>query len=235
MHWFDAHLDLACLALNGRDMTKPVAELTEADQGPWPPASTTLHSLAAGGVTTCLATIFTESGGKGPEGYAEGDAASAHEAGLRQLKVYEDWFERGLAHRAAFASQNPLPLGGVGEGGDKRRLAIGILMECADPIRSPDELAWWVSQGVCAIGLTWGNGSRYAGGNSKGEGLTGLGREMVRAMDANSMWCMTFRTCRSGRRMKFLSWRREEMIASHSNCRSLLGGETKNNGGSAHL
>ncbi|MCA9281037.1 MAG: dipeptidase, partial [Phycisphaerales bacterium] len=165
-------------------------------------------------VRTCLATIFTESGGKGPEGYAEGDAESAHKAGLRQMRVYEDWIAKGLAHRAAFA--------GGSEGGG---LAIGILVECADPIRAPDELAWWVEKGVCAIGLTWGNGSRYAGGNSKGEGLTDLGREMVRAMDelgvVHDLSHLSQRATE-----ELLELTNGRVIASHSNCRALLSGES---------
>lgn len=239
MHWFDAHLDLACLALNGRDMSKPLAALTEADRGPWPPPSVTLPSLGAGGVRACLATIFTESGGKGPEGYPEGDADAAHEAGLRQLKVYEDWFARGLAHRAVIA---PSPRAGVGsvlppstpagevspakratEGAAGSPIALAILIECADPIRSPDELRWWVEKGVVAIGLTWGNGSRYAGGNSKGDGLSDLGREMVRAMDAlGVVHDLSHLSQRATDELLELTSGR--VIASHSNCRALLGG-----------
>ncbi len=246
MHWFDAHLDLACLALNGRDMTKPLADLTEACRGPWPPPSVTLPSLQAGGVRTCLATVFTESGGKGPEGYPEGDGEAAHAAGLRQLAVYEDWFSRGLAHHAAFAPSPappdaragcrlppPTPAGEVSraervtEGVDRSSLAIAILMECADPIRSPDELAWWVEKGVVAIGLTWGNGSRYAGGNAKGEGLTDLGREMVRAMgDFGVVHDLSHLSQRATDELFELASGR--VIASHSNCRALLGGETNN-------
>jgi membrane dipeptidase len=56
-------------------------------------------------------------------------------------------------------------------------------MECADPIRTPAELGWWVERGVCAIGLAWARGSRFAGGNSNtGVGLTDLGRELLREM-----------------------------------------------------
>jgi len=103
-------------------------------------------------------------------------------------------------------------------------LGIGILIECADPIRSPDELEWWVSQSVCAIGLTWGNGSRYAGGNSKGEGLTDIGREMVRAMDAlGVVHDLSHLSQRATDELLELAEGR--VIASHSNCRALLGGE----------
>ncbi len=92
MTWFDAHLDLACLAVNGRDMLAPLDEINgpraKRPVGVWPPAGVTLDSLRAGGVPRVLGTIFTETNGDGPEGYPAGDAEAAHEVGLRQLRVY---------------------------------------------------------------------------------------------------------------------------------------------------
>ncbi|MCA9310949.1 MAG: hypothetical protein KDA21_07075 [Phycisphaerales bacterium] len=61
--WFDAHLDLATFAVNGRRMDLPLDELTEATTGLWPPAGVTLPSLSAGRVKFALATIFTERDG----------------------------------------------------------------------------------------------------------------------------------------------------------------------------
>lgn len=147
--------------------------------GPHPPASITLGSLAEGGVEACLATIFTEAvpaaraADEPGVTYIAGDAESAAAAGHAQLAIYDEWQRTGRARR----------FGEPGPG-----LAIGILVEGADPIRGPHELAWWKGRGVVAIGLTWARGSRYAAGNAapafSGErGLTGLGREMVAEMD----------------------------------------------------
>ena len=89
--WFDAHLDLACLAVNGRDM---FATPEEAG-GPWPPGSVTFPSLAQGGVRIALGTIFTEPGGDGPEGYPEGDFEAAARRGRAQIEFYLTARDRG--------------------------------------------------------------------------------------------------------------------------------------------
>src|SRR5690242_15012540 len=90
--WFDAHLDLAALAENGRDMTRGLADCG----GPWLPASVTFPTLMEGGVAACLGTIFTEADGDDAVRYAAGDAEGAHAAGVRQLGWYHRWAEAGL-------------------------------------------------------------------------------------------------------------------------------------------
>jgi membrane dipeptidase len=200
MEWFDAHLDLACIHLNGRDLLKEKAE-----GGLWLPGCVTLPSLKAGGVTRCLATVFTESVEPGAElkedqQYHAGDAEGAHRAGARQVELYQRW--RGM----------------------KMGPQMGVLMECADPIRTPDELGWWTERGVVAVGMAWAHQSRYAGGNGVETGLTDLGRALVKAMDSagvvhdashlseRAFWEL----CEATDRM---------IVASHSNCRELNGGD----------
>src|SRR6185295_7293415 len=90
--WFDAHLDLACLAENGRDMTRGLADCG----GPWPPPTLTFVSMAQGGVGACLGTIFTEADGDDEARYPAGDAEAAHAAGVRQLQRYESWQREGV-------------------------------------------------------------------------------------------------------------------------------------------
>lgn len=200
MDWFDAHLDLACIHLNGRDLLKERAE-----GGLWLPGCITLPSLQAGGVTRCLATVFTESVKAGTplaedQQYVEGEAEGAHRAGARQVALYADWHTKGVGPR------------------------MGVLMECADPIRDPDELAWWVERGVVAVGLAWAHQSRYAGGNGVETGLTSLGRELVAEMDrlgivhdASHLSERAFwELCKATDRV---------IVASHSNCRELNGGD----------
>ncbi len=200
MEWFDAHLDLACLHLNGRDLLKEHAE-----GGLWLPGCITLPSLRAGGVNRCLATVFTESVKAGAaltedQQYTEGDAEGAHRAGARQVDLYASWRAAGVGPR------------------------MGVLMECADPIREPDELAWWVQRGVVAVGLAWAHQSRYAGGNSVETGVTPLGRQLVAEMDrltvvhdASHLSERAFwELCEATDRL---------IVASHSNCRALNGGD----------
>ena len=180
MHFFDAHLDLACLAENGRDMTLP----PETSGGPWQPASATFPSLREGNVRAFLGTIFTEAGGDDAVAYPAHDAEAAHAAGLRQLQRYHQWHASGHINlhtpQASFDAASCLRASAP---------SCLLLMECADPVRSPDELHWWVAQGVVCIGMAWARGSRYAAGNAEPScnsphGLTDLGRALVREMDA---------------------------------------------------
>jgi membrane dipeptidase len=254
MIWFDAHLDLACLAVCGRDMALPLESATK----PWPPAAVTLPSLREGGVAFALATVFIEQvpGDTAtekltPEQYREGDVEGALRRGRAQLEVYETWRDRGLVRIDLPSCVKSDPQVGAVRGGmgvsevvvppmAKRaaKLAasgvphVGILIEGADSVRSPDDLVWWKSRGVAAMGLAWAKSSRYAQGNmglpilghGADVGLSDLGRAMVKACDAlgvvHDLSHLSDRTCD-----ELLSLTDKPVMASHSNCRELLGGE----------
>lgn len=236
-HWFDAHLDLACLAVNGRDMTADLATCG----GPWPPPSVTLPTLRDGGVACALGTIFTEMGGGGPEGYPEGDSEKAHRRGRAQMEVYETWRDMGLVRtdlRSALRVDQQVGAirGGMGVSevvpeptaarlARDGRLCMGVLIECADPVRTPDELSWWVDRGVVAVGMAWGKGSRYAGGNATpGVGISDLGRAFAQACDAlgvaHDFSHLSQRACD-----ELLEIAEGPVFASHSNCRGLFSAE----------
>ncbi len=210
MKWFDAHLDLACVALEGRDMLA-----AEPAGGANPPGAITLPTLREGGVRAALATIFIE-----PEGspdaisYRSGDAESAHIAAVRQIEIYHAWAKAGevtIGLEGAFKN-NPLA---------DARGSLGVLVEGADGIRTPEELPWWVERGVVAVGLAWAKQTRYAGGNGCETGLTDLGREMIRAMDR--LGVVHDVTHLSDASLGELFERADgPIIASHSNCRALL-------------
>ncbi len=214
-HLFDGHLDMAYLAEIGRDMHAPLSQC----RGTLLPASITLPSLADGNVRGCLGTIFTElSEEDSPEGlqlggfqhtYPPGDAEAAHRAGLRQLKLYHAWRDAGVIDLLPNLGSAPL--------------GVGILMECADPIRNADEVAWWAEQGVIAIGLAWALGSRYAGGNSQESGLTAEGRDVVRAIDAADV-IHDLSHLSDSAMDQLLEMSTGRVMASHSNARALLGG-----------
>ncbi|MEX2219630.1 MAG: membrane dipeptidase [Phycisphaerales bacterium] len=213
---FDAHLDLAYLAENGRDLSRDRGECG----GPHPPAAVTFPALRAGGVRACLATIFTEAGGDDAVAYPPGDGELAHAAGLRQLRRYERWGGEGGAGGAGLVRG----LHSTGDGA----LRVGILMECADPIRTAGEVEWWAGRGVIAVGMAWARGSRYATGNApesgeSGVGLTDAGRDLVREMDrrgvAHDVSHLSDRALED-----LLSLTGGRVMASHSNCRALLGG-----------
>jgi membrane dipeptidase len=234
--WFDAHLDLAYLAVNGRDMTRPL----DRTMPPHAPAGVTLSEMHTGRVRFALGTIFTEVGGSGPEGYPTGNFDRAHAVGRAQLEVYLTWRDQGLIALDRFDTIRTDPTVGEIRGGmgvaeviplplparlaripKSPALHVGILMENADPIRSVDELIWWRDRGLVAIGLAWAKSSRFAGGNTSTDGLSALGKDLVREMDrlgiihdASHLSDHAFdELCATSSKM---------IIASHSNSRAIV-------------
>lgn len=210
--WIDAHLDLAYLAVNGRDM--------RADNGPGSPFACTLPALREGGVRVAFGTIFTELGGDPSKDRAayrsSDDIDGAHRAGLLQLEWYESMERAGeisiLRSRADLARTLSDP---------KSPLGIVILMECADPIRSPDEVAWWHARGLRVVGMSWGHGSRYSGGNARAGGITPLGRRMIEALDSHRILHDASHLSRAAFD-ELLALTHRTVIASHSNAQTLL-------------
>jgi len=222
MHWFDAHLDLAYLAENGRDMHASLSDC----RGRYQPAAVTLQSMNEGKITRCLATVFTEGidpnnpdSEAGAFTYPFGDSDAAYGAGMRQLLLYRTWFDAGLISR--------MPRRGETATNSEAPLQLGVLVECADPITNPDELDQWADLGVVAVGMAWWHQSRYAGGNGTdhhkpGNGLTDLGRALVKRMDElNIVHDLSHLSQRSTDELLALTDR--AVIASHSNSRSLMG------------
>ncbi len=210
-HWIDGHLDLAYLALNGRDMTASVA----ADAA----HALTLPTLREGGVRVALGTIFTELGGD-PKTEAvsyrdSDDLDGAMRVGVAQLEWYESMEQRGEIAIVRTRRDFERALAGNGP------LGIVLLMECADPIRSPDEVAWWHARGLRVVGMSWGHGSRYSGGNGRAGGITDIGRRMIEALDA----CGILHDASHLSRQAFdelLALTNTRVIATHSNAQSLL-------------
>lgn len=211
--WLDAHLDLAYMALD-RDSTRASLE----QEGDPAAMAITLPSLARGNVRCCLATIFTAAfEPDDPCGYTDHeDRAGAHQAGMRQVELYEAWEQQGLVR----ILHNQLQLESCLQQEDGP-LGIVLLMECADPIQSPAEVASWAERGVRMVGLSWAHGSRYSGGNHRGGGLTDEGRELVAALDeagiAHDVSHLSDESMED-----LLALARGPIASSHSNARRLL-------------
>lgn len=221
--WFDAHLDLAFLAETGRDMH--VAP--ETSRGRFTPAAVTLPSLAEGGVDRVLATVFTEAvedpsspdAETGAFAYPLGNLDAAYVCGMRQLKLYHAWQDAGvitLPNREPVSAPESEP-----------PLRAGVLIENADPITDPDELELWVEGGVVAVGLAWVTRGHYACGNgvpsdTHDSGLSDPGRALVRRMD--QLGVVHDASHLNDRSLADLFHATDaRVIASHSNCRALLG------------
>lgn len=166
----------------GRDLTLPLAELRAREPDAREhEALVTFPALRAAGVAACFATIFAWPADAGmPGGYETPN--EARRLALAQLDQYGRWEEAGLirvlrtaddarAHFAAWSAhaEASSPLGVV------------LLMEGADPVRDPNEVAFWAGAGVRAIGPAWGR-TRYAGGTDAPGPLTDAGVDLLHAM-----------------------------------------------------
>lgn len=166
-----------------------------------------------------LGTIFThpgpEPGDDGPAGYPSSDDLDAAEAaGLRQLEVYEELEREGAL--TIVRARSDL------DRADAPRPAIVLLMEGADPIRGPEDVARWHERGLRLVGLTWAAGTRYAGGNASGGPLTALGVELVAAFDAAGI-VHDASHLSDAAFDGLLARARGPIVATHSNCRALAG------------
>ncbi|MHC4220318.1 MAG: dipeptidase [Planctomycetota bacterium] len=211
MRWIDGHLDLAYLALCGRDLRVACSD----------PATgcVSLPALREAGVEVVGATIFTEPGvtdrtqGYGYPGSDDLDAAV--EAGRRQLEVYAGLEADGEID--IVRARRDL-VGVSGRPGPR----VVLLMEGADPIRTPQDAEWWFAEGVRMVGLTWAAGTRYAGGNQSPGPLTSRGVDLVTAMDALGIIHDASHLADQAFD-GLVAHTRGPIVASHSNCRALAG------------
>jgi membrane dipeptidase len=222
MKWIDGHLDLAYLAVNGRDLTRRDACAAEI-------GCVTLPALRDGGVRLAFATIFTEKGLDGPDRahrYASSDDLDGAEAaGWRQVEAYERLEREG--HVRIVRAAGDLDVIDADD-----RLAIVLLMEGADPIRRPEDVTKWHLRGLRMVGLTWAAGTRYAGGNGPPPGkplpkdwsvgpLTSLGIEMIAALDDAGI-IHDASHLSDAALDRLLEHARGPIVATHSNCRALM-------------
>lgn len=224
--WCDGHLDIAYLALEGRDVR---ASLGEATQGPQPP-SITFPALKEGHVQWALATIFPVPKAFASYGYAKGDIQAAHQQGIEQLKWYHLWEREGWVKIARDASQLTIPValpsmeGGLAPFQGSGPLEVILLMEGATPVRTPEEIRWWFAQGVRVVGLSWAAGSPYAGGNYSKGPLTERGIACVAEMDALGM-IHDLSHLSDEAAWRLLEVATGPVVATHSNSRMLMEGE----------
>lgn len=218
--WIDGHLDLAFnVQRNGRDLTLPLDELRTREAATEKEAMATLPELVAGGLDIVFATLFVLPGrhadSPGPTTYD--DPEEARTLALDQLALYERWEDEGririLRTREDLEGHLGTPRAG-------RPLGVVVLMEGADPIRSPAELAWWVARGVRMVGPSWKR-TRYAGGTGEPGGLTAEGRELI---DAMSELGVALDVSHMAEEAFWEATRRHRgvVLASHSNARALV-------------
>lgn len=201
----DAHLDLSYNALRGRDVLRSAAEQTPDEEGI---PTVGLPDLKAGGVGLVCATLFPMPSLDGKPGYR--DAQEAQDDATNQLA----WYERSFAAPARVTNRDQL----AAPADDPPRIII--LMEGADPIRTPEDLRHFHQRGVRIVGLAWKK-TRHAGGTGAPGPLTADGVALVREMDTlgiihdashlaeESFW-------------QLMDLASGPVMASHSNCRTIV-------------
>ncbi|WP_457632729.1 dipeptidase [Oceanithermus desulfurans] len=215
----DAHLDLAHNALEaGFDLTLPLEELRRRHpQGDVP--TVTLPALVEAGAALVFATLFASPyhPEHNPEGYTTPE--EAHAQALRQLELYRRWHEEGRVRLITTRAELDGHLK-AWEGDGVPGLLI--LMEGADPIRTPDELGFWADAGVRLVGPAWG-GTRYAGGSWFGTGgLTELGRELMAALQDEPRVALDASHLSEPSFWEALELYDGPLLASHSNARRFV-------------
>jgi membrane dipeptidase len=112
------------------------------------------------------------------------------------------------------------------QNGDGHPVGLIYLMEGADGIRSPHELAEWYEMGLRLIGLAWA-GTRYSGGTGDPGGLTNDGKKLLSAMmDYNFILDLSHMD--EAAALESLDHYGGPIMATHSNCAALMKGADTN-------
>jgi membrane dipeptidase len=199
----DGHIDIAFNALQAqRDPSLSVNETRQREAGSEiakqdGTCTVGLPELIRGRVGVVFGTLFVAPyDARMPAewgGYKTAD--EAYQQGMAQLDYYHQWAARDKRVKV-IGTRNDLQevLSGWDVGidadgaihslpasGTPATPVVGIvpLMEGADPIREPKELAHWMERGLRIVGLAWA-ATRYAGGSWAPGKLTDLGRELLK-------------------------------------------------------
>src|SRR5438270_6087222 len=156
----DAHLDLSYNALRGRDVLRPAREQTADEEGI---PTVGLPDLKAGGVGLVCATVFTMPSLDGKPGYRDADEAYAD--GQHHLQWYRALIDAGAMRFVTTSGE----LAQVRE--DRSTQHAIMLLEGADPLRTPADVAAWHTAGLRIVGLAWRQ-TRFAGGTGAPGPLT---------------------------------------------------------------
>ncbi len=227
----DAHLDLAMNAvLWNRDLTlsahetreiERAAGMTEKGRGA---GTVGLPDLRAGQIGLVFATVIARKnhGQNGRIDFRTHEIAYAHAQG--QLAYYRELERQGgirlirtrvdlMDWRATWeADPDAAPFGFV------------LLMEGADPIVEPEQARLWWDDGLRMVGLSHYGPSAYAFGTGSAGPLTDKGRALLEVMDEVSMILdVSHLTDQSFH--EALDRFAGPVLASHSNCRSLVPGD----------
>ena len=224
----DGHEDLAFKALvDGRDYLRPALETRKAEQGGPVPAVNGECMLGipdhlAGGIGLVFATLnVIPRGAIDPVGMSYWNPEGAFQQALAELGVYRRWDELSPHVRLVTQPEHLDAVLASWEGdSEARQVGLLILMENAEPARTPEEIGWWHEQGIRMVGPAW-QSNRYTADSFSEGGLTDAGRTLLRNMDGLGMALdlthMSDRAC-----LEAFELYGGPIIASHSNPRRLV-------------
>ncbi|KAH3766891.1 peptidase M19 [Pelomyxa schiedti] len=227
----DGHEDIGFSRVaHGRDFKMTVSQIREQESS----SSVTqeeyageccssLPDLKRGGVVMVFATLWASPIDVPPTVPKYNTPEEAHAQAAEQLEYYEALERSGDIEIVKSPGETGLPLPGS-ELDPRRRLKVVLLMEGADPIVSPSEpeLDWWWSKGLRIIGTAW-HRTRYSGGTGNPGPLTPLGVQLLPMMQQKG-FILDISHMSEDSFWEALSVFKGPVIASHSNCRALLGG-----------
>lgn len=222
--YIDGHLDLAYNALAaGRDLTLPLEALRRTHPG----ALVTLPELRRAGVGIVFGTIFvlpqqasTPGVGAALHGRTYSTPDEARALGLEQLELYERLEEAGHIRILRTRGDLEAHVLAAAQGVESHPLGVVLLLEGADPLRTPDELSAWAARGLRLVGPAWG-GTRYAGGTRHPGPLTELGRDLVHAVREQGLGLDVSHLAEESF-WEALELRPGHVLASHSNARAFV-------------
>jgi membrane dipeptidase len=204
----DAHLDLAYNALRGRQVLLPARQQTPDNEGI---PSVGLPDLREGSVGLICATIFCAPDAPNDPGYK--NAGEAYEMAGQQLGWYRRQFDDGQMRLVRTRADLPI-------GPDAANISAIMLLEGADPIRTPADMAWFFEAGVRIVGLAWRQ-TRYAGGTGAPGPLTAEGIRLAKELDRFGIIHDASHLAEASF-WQLLDLSPGKIIASHSNCRSIV-------------
>ena len=238
----DSHQDLAWNMLSyGRDYTRSVVDTRKLEAGTHIPtvngdALVGWPEYQRGQVAVIFATLYaTPAKWKEPSDtvwYVDSDMA--HRLYRDQINVYRKLVDSYPDKFCLISTtkelgsviehwSKPVPDGNSSEG---HPVGMVYLMEGADGIRSPRELAEWYDLGLRLIGLAWA-GTRYCGGTGEPGPLTQEGRELIAAM-ADYNFVLDLSHMDEAAALESLDRYEGPVMATHANCAALLKGAETN-------
>ena len=225
---FDAHLDLSMNALLwNRDLTQPVAEIRQREQGMTDKVdrgqgTVALPDMRRGHIGLCVATQigrYVKKNNKLP-GYHSPEIAWAETQG--QLAWYRAMEEAGqmvqivdrpgLDRQVQLWQNNPPPDAPIG---------YILSLEGADSILTPEHLERAYAQGLRAVGPAHYGPGTYAQGTHATGGIGRKGRELLDEMQRLRIILDATHLCDDSF-AEALDHYQGPVWASHSNCRALV-------------